>query len=351
MFTVYSRTVERNLYWESNPSPRGRFASTVSPASRQRFGIPRFPRAGFLLNWRDMRASLGLVLLLTATSACSPPAKGQGSGPGKQSERNESGTPSTQPATPGATSQSAAAKVDALVGSTMHAPLHAMLRLVVRDGLVDYAALAKPEAQRGLAAYLDTLAEADPKAWTRDEHLAALINLYNAAMLVQVTERRAKSGDWTPAADEFAVFDAVVVRLPGVEKPISLNQLENEVIRKDWTEPRIHVALVCAARSCPPLIPRAYVAADLESTLQANMQRFIDDASRNEVDATSRTLKLSKLFEWYAADFGGPDSVTDYVNAFTKRDVKMWTVEFKDYDWSLNVLTPAASAATGSDKK
>ena len=88
---------------------------------------------------------------------------------------------------------------------------------------------------------------------------------------------------------------------------ISLNHLEHEIIRKQFKDPRIHVALVCAAKSCPPLLNRAYRADDLDKVLDENMKRFVTDASRNQIDDEKRELRLSKIFEWYPADFGGKD--------------------------------------------
>lgn len=120
---------------------------------------------------------------------------------------------------------------------------------------------------------------------------------------------------------------------------MSLNELEHDVIRPTFKDPRIHVALVCAARSCPQILPRAYRADDLAAVLEGNMRRFVNDPIRNPIDAANKKLRLSKIFDWYADDFGGKEKVAAYVDKYHPEDVADWPVEFVEYDWSLNAVT------------
>jgi hypothetical protein len=145
---------------------------------------------------------------------------------------------------------------------------------------------------------------------------------------------------WGPSAHDFVVFHEPRVRLAGAM--ISLDSLEKE-IRRNFREPRVHVALVCAARSCPPLLPRAYRGADLDATLAENLERFVRDGSRNRVDHAAKRLALSKVFEWYAADFAPLGGVLAVVSRELGRDVRGYTLSYFDYDWTLNI-TPSARA-------
>jgi hypothetical protein len=209
-----------------------------------------------------------------------------------------------------------------------------ILRQTVRDdGLVDYDAIERTYAT-SLDAYLIKLGEIDANNFPRDEKLAYYINLYNATMLKAALDRR--GGGWAPDKDDFAVFKLPLVRSAGVA--MSLNDLEHEVIRKRFDEPRVHAALVCAARSCPPLLPRAYRADDLDRVLEENMQRFVRDPARNPIDVANRKLVLSKIFDWYAADFGGPDKVAAYVDRYHPAETTGWPVSFTEYSWQLNDL-------------
>jgi hypothetical protein len=219
-----------------------------------------------------------------------------------------------------------------------HAALDRLLAAHVQGERVDYLALCGRD-RAVLTRYLDTLAAADPARLAPNDRLAFEIDLYNATMLAAVCDRYREG--WTPAADDFAVFKAPLVRRAG--KAISLNALEHEIIRPTFQDPRVHVALVCAARSCPPLLPRAYRGADVDSLLDANMRRFLADTTRNRIDLRGRRLELSRLFDWYAADFGGAGEVPAFVAKWTGRPVVGWPVTFREYDWALNAVSPPAS--------
>lgn len=204
--------------------------------------------------------------------------------------------------------------------------LDGVLAAVVRDGRVDYRLLAEKHLP-ALDAYLSA-ANFDESA-----HLADLINLYNAGMLRAVVDHRIKNPAWKPSDESFGVFKEPRVRLGG--KVVSLDHLENQVIRKRG-DARIHAALNCAAVSCPPLIPRAYRADDLDAVLEANMKAFVNDPSRNRFDPSTRTLHLSSIFNWFAPDFGGPAGVPGYVSKYRPGDYAGWKVQFVEYDWNLN---------------
>ncbi len=219
-----------------------------------------------------------------------------------------------------------------------HTALDTVLAVHVRADGVDYRGL-RERSSRTLGRYLDAMAQVDAASLTPRERNAYEINLYNATMLRAVCDRLAP--DWTPAAEEFAVFKAPLVRLRN--RTLSLNQFENDVIRPRMKDPRVHAALNCAARSCPPLAARAYRAADLDSMLEANMMRFLRDSRRNAVDSAARRMRLSRLFEWYAADFGGPVAVPGYVAKRLALQPMGWSVEYLEYDWSLALsATPKA---------
>jgi hypothetical protein len=196
---------------------------------------------------------------------------------------------------------------------------------------VNYA-LIRDQYAAPLSAYLEMLAEAKPSTASRDEQLAYYINLYNATMIKAVVDR--DPSRFKPSDNDFAVFKDKLVRTEG--RTISLNDLENEVIRKQFNDPRIHAALNCAAVSCPPILNRAYRADDLDAVLTENVRQWLGDPNRNEVDSSGRVLRLSRIFDWYAVDFGGPSRVADFVAKYIGKDVRGYAVEFKEYDWTLN---------------
>ena len=214
-----------------------------------------------------------------------------------------------------------------------HALWDAMLKKAIMGQLVDYALLAR-EHDADLTAYLDTLARVEVGTLGREEQLAYYINLYNASMVRAVLEKRRGDAAWRPDAEGFAVFKVPTVRTAtGV---ITLDHLEHQVIRPKFLEPRVHVALVCGAVSCPPLVGHAYTGENLERILAENMKRFLSDPSRNQYDAARKVARLSRLFDWFAADFGGAGAVADYVRGHGGPDLRGYRVEFMEYDWALN---------------
>ena len=213
-----------------------------------------------------------------------------------------------------------------------HSAFDKILRDNVRDEKIDYDNIRRHH-QDQLDGYLEQLAGTDVKALPRRAQLAFYINLYNATV-VHAVAARFENG-YSVAEDDFALFTEPLVRLN--DRSSSLNDLEHKIIRPLFNDPRVHVALVCGARSCPPLIPRAYNARDLDAVLENNMRRFINDPKRNRFDATGKQLLLSKIFDWYADDFGGKTKIREYVARFTNAPISRMSIEFLEYDWDLNI--------------
>ena len=219
-----------------------------------------------------------------------------------------------------------------------HARFDALLRAHVDSaGLVDYAGLSRESA--ALDAYLASLASAPFEELGRDEKLALLINAYNAFTLRLILDHRPVSSiKDIPSGKR---WDDRRWRLAG--EMVSLDQIEHERIRAAFREPRIHFALVCAARSCPPLRAEAYVGDRLEAQLADQTRRVHSDARWLLFDPASGTLQLTKLYDWYGSDFlQAAPSVEQYVAAYQPsvraalgagERVK---IRWLPYDWSLN---------------
>jgi hypothetical protein len=222
--------------------------------------------------------------------------------------------------------------------------LDRLLGQIVHGESVDYVALAR-DGRAAIVGYLDELATIDPAALPRTDRIAFYLNLYNATVLRAVIERYRPG--YRADADSFRLFDEPLVRCAG--RTMSLNDLEHRVLRP-LGEPRIHAALVCAARSCPPLASRAYRGADLVATLEERMRRFVQDRGRNEIDVAHKTLRLSRIFEWYAEEFGGKEGVARYVGRYAGVDATSFRVEFLPYSWELNELPTVPTSSSARDR-
>lgn len=224
-------------------------------------------------------------------------------------------------------------------GATAH--LHdawdALLRAHVRDGRVDYVGLATHDMVK-LDRYLIALAQVHADSLPGPDRMAYWINLYNATVVRGVCARWRPG--WRPDADQFGLFKAPIVRTPDGAMP--LDALEHTVMLRQVPDPRLHAALCCAAVSCPPLRAGAYRGADVDSLLDHAMRSFVNDPARNRFDETKRTMTISRVFDWYAKDFGGPEAVPQFLEFYYGKPLAGWKVQFADYDWALNEVTTAS---------
>ncbi len=225
-----------------------------------------------------------------------------------------------------------------------HSAFDALLRRHVVDGMVDYDAFKKaPE----FAAYLDRLAKADPQKLPEAERLAFWINVYNAYTIQLINSHEERDSirniNKTLFVAGHGPWREKLVRVGGAV--YHLDNVEHDIIRRTFKEPRIHFALVCAAMSCPPLRGEAYTGAKLEAQLDDQARAFLlRSPALNRVDAKTGTVHLSPLFTWYKEDFGGTDaSIGAFIARFYPEGPeralllsgKLRLVE-TDYDWTLN---------------
>ncbi len=178
-----------------------------------------------------------------------------------------------------------------------------------------------------LNAYLSTLSQEVPdNRWSRPEALAYWINAYNAFTIKLVLD------NWpvNSIREIDQPWDTKFITLDG--QNYSLNQIEHEIIRENFAEPRIHFALVCAAVSCPPLASTAYTADNLDKMLDRRTRSFINDETFNVTQ--EEVVRVSPLFDWYAEDF---EDVPAYLNRYLTTDIPAKKeLHFLEYDWSLN---------------
>lgn len=164
--------------------------------------------------------------------------------------------------------------------------------------------------------------------WSREEKMAYWINAYNAFTIKLIADNYPTKSILN--FDGGKTWDVKRIKLG--DKKFSLNNIENDILRPQFKDPRIHFAINCAARSCPPLWNRAYTAENLDSILEIRTKTFINDPKFNTISASKAAV--SKIFEWYAADFG---DLKEYLNKYAATQLKSTaTVAFREYDWGLN---------------
>ena len=216
-----------------------------------------------------------------------------------------------------------------------HSPWSVMLARYVDDnGRVAYRDLQAHD-QALFDNYLSTLAQAQVASMNEAEEKAFWINAYNAMIVNGVLHGH--TAESMLARKRF--FSWYSLPIAGEER--SPDEIEHQILRKKFHDPRIHFAIVCASTSCPKLRREAYVPERLEQQLDEAARGFINDSARNRI--TAQHVALSQIFQWFAEDFvRSAGSVPAFVQRFVADDKKAilsaqnGTLQYLEYEWTLN---------------
>jgi hypothetical protein len=227
------------------------------------------------------------------------------------------------------------ARAAARVDNSLYAQL---LAAHVHAGVVDYAGLKVEEAK--LDAYLAVLERTGPATLDLEERKAFYINAYNAWTLKLILTGYPGVKSIKDLGGLFSgPWSRQLVRIAG--KVLTLDEVEHGILRKPpFTDPRIHFAVNCASKSCPPLRSVPYVGERLDEQLDQAAHDFINAAG--SVVVNGDLVWVSKIFDWYGADFG--DAPLDFVRRYARDGLlekldalgSQARVRFLEYDWSLN---------------
>ena len=204
-----------------------------------------------------------------------------------------------------------------------------LLKKYASGGGVRYAAWkANAEDMAALDKVVAAVGAENPTSYERNDKLAFYINAYNASILSEALQKYpTKSVKDTL----FTFFTAKRITVAG--EKMSFNHLEKDIIRP-LGEPRIHFALNCASRSCPPLRTEVYSGAKLDAQLDEQARGYVN--GDHGVKVNGDTAQLSKIFDWYKEDFGGDAGVSAFLKKHRKEKSDFKTVSYQDYDWGLN---------------
>ena len=213
------------------------------------------------------------------------------------------------------------------------------------EGMVAYRSWKdSSKDQKLLDQYLAHLTSADTtKPSSRDSLLSFWINAYNALTIKGILREYPTSSIRNHTARFFGynIWDDLL--LPVGNRTYSLNQIEHEVLRK-MNEARIHFAIVCASKGCPPLLNQAYSAEQIDSQLTNNAKRFFADKSKFSANVSRNEIAVSPILDWFAEDFGDSKMaqmrrIALYLPNEESRALAnsgKASVRYLDYDWSLN---------------
>jgi len=200
-------------------------------------------------------------------------------------------------------------------------------KYVTASGKVNYQGFKSAESK--LDTYLETLKSNPPQSsWSRNEKLAYWINVYNAFTVKLIVKNYPVQSITDLHGGK--PWDVKWIDIGG--KTYTLNNIEHDIIRPRFNEPRIHFAVNCAAKSCPPLLNAAYTADKLNNQLEQQTKKFINNSSFNTISASK--VEISKIFDWYKEDFS---NLIAFLNKYATTKINSSaTVNYKEYNWALN---------------
>lgn len=234
---------------------------------------------------------------------------------------------------------------------------------VDENGMVDYSGLKRDRARLDtFARSLADIPETDYQSWETNDRLAFWINAYNALTLVTIINNypikssRLKSLRFQK--NSIGQIDGVWndLKFTILNDKMTLDHIAHEVIRKDFNEPRIHMALVCATVSSPPLRIEPFMGAKLDRQLDDQTRLFLSHPRKFGIDRDKDRVHLSEIFEWYSDDFldthspaGGYGDHSDaekavlafiapYLGPAEESYLRRgdYSISYLEYDWTLN---------------
>lgn len=222
-------------------------------------------------------------------------------------------------------------------------------RFVTAEGLVRYAGLqAAPEDLDAFVASLAAVEPASLAAAPEAARIAFWINAYNAITLQTISAHYPITGSgWSalryPSSSIRQIAGAWTSRSWRVAgRALSLDDIEHATLRADYHEPRIHMALVCAALGCPPLRREPYLGSRLDEQLADQARRYLAGAAGLVAEPARHRIAISSIFKWFGDDFAAAGGVRAFVARSAPQRLRELIAEpatkirYLDYDWRLN---------------
>ena len=231
-----------------------------------------------------------------------------------------------------------------------HALWTDVLKAHVLDDGFEYKKLAQDRSK--LDAYLKQLesVSADEVAsWTREQQFAYWIDAYNAFTIDTVlskypVESIKEIGNVLTSVWNRKTIPLKALNPEGKDEKLSLDDIENKILRPRFKDARAHSAINCASKGCPPLRAEAFVAVRLNDQLQDQARRWLADPSRNRFDRSANKVEISKIFDWFKDDFvREAGSVQAWLAKYAPPVEAAWLgsakelkIDYFDYSWKLN---------------
>ncbi len=201
------------------------------------------------------------------------------------------------------------------------------LKKYVDNGLVNYDVINNNTGE--LNNLVEAIADFPLSKADKNTQLAFYLNTYNILAIKNVINNYPLASP----LDIDGFFDKLTHTVAG--KDLTLNQIENDIIRPVFNDARIHFALVCVAKGCPKLAADAFTTDNVQQQLEKLTVNAMNDPQFIRVKGN--TVLASEIFKWYAVDFGDTKaSILKYIDKYNNIDLSGYSLDYYRYDWQLN---------------
>ncbi|QXP65486.1 DUF547 domain-containing protein [Polaribacter sp. AHE13PA] len=203
---------------------------------------------------------------------------------------------------------------------------------VTKDGVVDYKSLKQNPSE--LNSYISYLEKTTPdNSWSKNKQKAFWINAYNAYTLKLILDNYPLKSITNIKENGLIAWKIPFAKVGG--KTYTLDHIEHTILRKKFSDPKIHVGVNCASGSCPKLGNKAFTEKNIEAELTHLMKVFVNDTSRNKI--TENNIQISSIFDWFKEDFIKKGTIIDFLNKYSETKISPKAkISYLKYDWSLN---------------
>lgn len=205
----------------------------------------------------------------------------------------------------------------------------AFFNIYVSNGKVAYSEVhANQESLNDILTLAETISVSKDDANT---YQAFWINAYNLSVIKGVIDNYPTKSP----LDNSGFFDKTKYNIGG--KKITLNDIEHNLLRAQFKDPRFHFVLVCGAVGCPPLISKAYFPSTLDVQLETQTNLALN-SSFLRVKTKNKRVEVSQIMEWYKEDFTmNGNSELDFINRYrTEKIPDNFKLNYFPYDWNVN---------------
>ncbi len=226
----------------------------------------------------------------------------------------------------------------ALAGPTLDHSIYAeLLKKYVKTGRVDYAGFKSEETN--LDSYLKMLESVDSKSLSELEQLAFYANAYNGWTIKLILTGYPEVKSIKDLGSLFkSPWKKKIVRIDG--EVMTLDNLEHDILRPRFKDPRVHFAINCAAISCPPLRSEPFQGSVLNAQLDDSTRSFLNNQKSYKFDGNS--FYVSRIFKWFAEDFD--HDVLSFYLKYADSELRQkleakrsrLKIKYLAYDWGLN---------------